>query len=65
MFEQSFPKGVKGTSLMPSSPYSARDDVSSAFPSFGPPAASGPALGYLAFAGDMTGSGFKHGRYDA
>ena len=37
--------GFKGTSLMPDKPYTARDDVSSAFPSFAAPKAGGPALG--------------------
>ena len=51
--------GVDGTTLNASDPYSARDGVSTIFPSFVPAA----GLGYLAFAGDMTGSGFKHGRH--
>ena len=51
------PNGVDGTTLNASDPYSARDGVSTMFPSFVPAA----GLGYLAFAGDITGSGFKHG----
>ena len=57
VFEQHFPKGVAGTTLNASNPYSARDSVSTMFPSFVPSA----GLGYLAFAGDMTGASFKHG----
>jgi hypothetical protein len=60
VFSQSFPAGVQGTTRTPEDPYSARDDVSSAFPAFTSTAASS-AAGYLAFTSDMTGSGAKHG----
>ena len=60
VFEQHFPQGARGTALNASDPYSSRDGVSSMFPSLAPAAGAGP-LGYLAFAGDMTGSGYQHG----
>ena len=60
VFEQRFPKGVQGTALNASDPYTVRDDVSSAFPSFFANA-TGEKHGFLAFSGDMTGSGAKHG----
>ena len=59
VFEQRFPKGVKGTTLNESDPYKVRDDVSTAFPSFLANATTD--AGFLAFSGDMTGSGAKHG----
>ena len=61
VFEQSFPAGVQGTTRDPEDPYSARDDVSTAFPALNSTAAS-TAAGFLAFTGDMTGSNAKHGR---
>jgi hypothetical protein len=61
VFEQSFPKGVQGTnSDAETDPYSLRDDVSSAFPAFVTNATG--QQGFLAFSGDMTGSGAKYGR---
>jgi len=60
VFEQSFPHGIQGSTLNASDPYAARDDVSTAFPSFST-TSSGSSTGYLAFAGDMMGSGAKHG----
>ncbi|CAK0821955.1 unnamed protein product [Prorocentrum cordatum] len=60
VFEQSFPRGIKGSTLNASDPYAARDDVSTAFPSFST-TSSGSSAGYLAFTGDMMGSGAKHG----
>ena len=52
VFEQRFPKGARGTSLNASDPYSARDDVSTAFPSFN--STFGANIGHLAFSSDMT-----------
>jgi len=60
VFEQAFPMGVKGTTLNASDPMGARDVVSSSFPSF-TKGGGDKDRGYLAFASDMTGSGFQHG----
>ena len=60
VFEQSFPLGAQGTSLSATDPYHSRDDVSTAFPLLNSTAAAA-GLGHLAFTGDMTGSGARHG----
>eukprot|EP00656_Telonema_subtile_P056933 TRINITY_DN9247_c0_g5_i1.p1 TRINITY_DN9247_c0_g5~~TRINITY_DN9247_c0_g5_i1.p1 ORF type:complete len:792 (-),score=169.10 TRINITY_DN9247_c0_g5_i1:182-2557(-) len=56
VFEQRFPNGASDTSPNGTDPYAARDQVSSMFPSLVP----SNGLGYLAFAGDMTGSHYVH-----
>jgi hypothetical protein len=61
VFEQSFPKGVKGATVNPTDPMAVRDTVSSAFPSFSQRAPTDPKLGMIAFNSDMMGSGVKHG----
>ena len=58
VFSQRFPHLVVGANLNTSDPMSVRDKVSTSFPSFVPVT----DLGYLAFSGDMTGSGFRYGQ---
>jgi hypothetical protein len=60
VFEQSFPKGVKGTTTNPTDPMAVRDTVSSAFPSFSERASTDPELGMLSFSEDMMGSRAEH-----
>lgn len=60
VFEQRFPQGVQGTNAGAGDPYDLRDDVSSSFPAF--VSNTTGEQGFLAFSGDMTGSGAKHGR---
>ena len=63
VFEQAFPKGAQGMTLNKTDPMNARDHVSSRFPSIaaGGGGGGGNDLGFLAFSGDMTGSGYKYG----
>ena len=58
VFSQSFPHGVIGSNLKADDPMHVRDEVSTSFPTFAP----ATDLGYLAFSGDMTGSGFRYGQ---
>lgn len=61
VFEQSFPLGVSGTSHR-GDPYSARDSVSSCFPVISGGHVTSDNVGFLAFAGDMTGSSYVYGK---
>ena len=60
VFEQRFPDGTDGTAVNRSHPMGGRDDVSSSFPSFQTHGCNHD-LGYLAYAGDMTGSKYVYG----
>jgi len=62
VFEQAFPMGAKGTSPNSSVPYGARDDVSTFFPVFNGGKAKTDTVGFLSFAGDMTGSEYVYGK---
>eukprot|EP01013_Petalomonas_cantuscygni_P008167 TRINITY_DN20876_c0_g1_i1.p1 TRINITY_DN20876_c0_g1~~TRINITY_DN20876_c0_g1_i1.p1 ORF type:complete len:853 (+),score=147.81 TRINITY_DN20876_c0_g1_i1:312-2561(+) len=57
VFEQRFPRGLRGTTLNPQDPWTMRDDVSAAFPTLVP----ARPVSFLALAGHMMGESYAYG----